>query len=65
MRAGGLPSDSKLAGLSTLVRTLIEKGGRLSDHDVGKLLTAGFGKDLSLKAITIVAASTIPPIPAV
>jgi alkylhydroperoxidase family enzyme len=59
MRAGRLPTDSKLVGLSTLARALIEKRGRLSDHDVEKFLTAGFGKDLLLEAITIVAASTI------
>jgi hypothetical protein len=40
-----------------LARTLIEKRGRLSDHDVEKFLTAGFGRISYL--ITIVSASTI------
>ena len=59
MRAGRSPSDSKLGGLSTLARTLIEKRGRLNDQDIEQFLAAGFGKDLLLEAITIVAASTI------
>jgi AhpD family alkylhydroperoxidase len=59
MRAGRSPSDSKLGPLSTLARTLIEKRGRLDDQDVERFLAAGFGKDLLLEAITIVAASTI------
>lgn len=59
MRAGRLPSDSKLAALSSLARSLIEKRGRLDDQDVETFLGAGFGKDLLLEAITIVAASTI------
>jgi alkylhydroperoxidase family enzyme len=59
MRAGRSPSDKKLGALSTLARTLIEKRGRLDDQDVERFLAAGFGKDLLLEAITIVAASTI------
>lgn len=59
MRAGRSPADSKLGALSTLARTLIEKRGRLSDHDTEQFLAAGFGKDLLLETITIVAASTI------
>jgi len=58
MRAGRSPSDKKLGALSTLARTLIEKRGRL-DQDIERFLAAGFGKDLLLEAITIVAASTI------
>lgn len=59
MRAGRSPSDKKLGALSTLARTLIEKRGRLDDQDIARFLAAGFGKDLLLEVITIVAASTI------
>jgi len=59
MRAGRSPSDGKLGALSTLARTLIEKRGRLDDQEIARFLAAGFGKDLLLEAITIVAASTI------
>jgi hypothetical protein len=59
MRAGGSPPNRKLGALSTLARTLIEKRGRLDDQDIERFLAAGFGKDLLLEAITIVAASTI------
>lgn len=59
MRAGRSPSDKKLGALSTLARTLIEKRGRLDDQDVERFLAVGFGKDLLLEVITIVAASTI------
>jgi alkylhydroperoxidase family enzyme len=59
MRAGRSPSDQKLGALSTVARTLIEKRGRLSDQDIERFLAAGFGKDLLLEVINIVAASTI------
>jgi len=59
MRAGRSPKDSKLGALSTLARTPIEKRGRLDERDIQRFLAAGFEKDLSLEAITIVAASTI------
>ena len=59
MRAGRSPSDKKLGALSTLARTMIEKRGRLGDQDIEGFLGAGFGKDLLLEVITIVAASTI------
>jgi alkylhydroperoxidase family enzyme len=59
MRAGRSPSDKGLGALSTLARTLIEKRGRLDDQDIERFLAAGFGKDLLLETITIVAASTI------
>jgi alkylhydroperoxidase family enzyme len=59
MRAGRSPSDKGLGALSTLARTLIEKRGRLDDQDIERFLSAGFGKDLLLETITIVAASTI------
>lgn len=59
MRAGRSPSDKKLGAFSTLARTLIEKRGRLDEQDIEGFLAAGFGKDLLLEVITIVAASTI------
>lgn len=59
MRDGRSPSDKKLGALSTLARTLIEKRGRLDDQDTERFLAAGFGRDLLLEVITIVAASTI------
>lgn len=59
MRAGRSPKDAKLGALSTLARTLIEKRGQLDEQDIERFLAAGFGKDLLLEAITIVAASTI------
>jgi alkylhydroperoxidase family enzyme len=59
MRTGRSPSDKKLGALSTLARTLIEKRGQLSDQDKQRFLSAGYGKDLLLEVITIVAASTI------
>jgi alkylhydroperoxidase family enzyme len=59
IRAARSPSDKKLNALSTLARTLIEKRGRLDDQDIERFLAVGFGKDLLLEVITIVAASTI------
>lgn len=59
MRDGHVPKDKKVAALSTLARTLIEKRGRLDDKDTERFLAAGFSKELLLEVITIVAASTI------
>jgi alkylhydroperoxidase family enzyme len=59
MRAGRSPANKQLGALSTLARTLIEKRGRLDDQEIERFLAAGFGKDLLLEVITIVAASTI------
>jgi len=59
MRRGRSPSNQKLGAFSTLARTLIEKRGQLNDQDIQRFLAAGFGKDLLLEVITIVAASTI------
>jgi len=59
IREGRLPKDSKLAALSALARTMIEKRGRLDKADIGRFIAAGFGKDDALEVITIVAASTI------
>ena len=59
IREGRLPKDAKLAALSALAKTMIEKRGRLNDQDVDRFITAGFGKDHALEVIAIVAASTI------
>ncbi|MGB6307641.1 MAG: hypothetical protein WBF89_07585 [Steroidobacteraceae bacterium] len=59
IRAGRSPSDKKLAALSTLARTLIEKRGKLNAEDVQRFIAAGFTKELLLEVVTIVAASTI------
>ena len=59
IRDGRLPRDSKLAALSALARTMIEKRGRLDDRDVDQFIAAGFSTDLVLEVIAIVAASTI------
>ena len=59
IREGRLPEDSKLAALSALAKTMIEKRGRLSDQDVDRFIAAGFGKDHLLEVIAAVAASTI------
>src|SRR5215471_6326195 len=59
IRERRLPKDSKLAALSVLARTMIEKRGRLNDQDVDRFIAAGFGKDHALEVIAIVAASTI------
>jgi AhpD family alkylhydroperoxidase len=59
IREGRAPKDSRHAALSVLARSLIEKRGRLDDHDVDQFTGAGFGKDLVLEVIAVVAASTI------
>jgi len=59
IREGRLPKDGKLAALSDLAKTMIEKRGRLDDQDVDRFIAAGFGKDHALEVVAIVAASTI------
>jgi alkylhydroperoxidase family enzyme len=59
IRDGRLPKGSKLAALSALARTMIEKRGRLDDRDVHQFIAAGFSQDHALEVIAIVAASTI------
>jgi alkylhydroperoxidase family enzyme len=59
IREGRPPKDSKFAALSALAKTMIEKRGRLNDEDLGRFLSAGFGKDHLLEVIAAVAASTI------
>ena len=53
------PKEHKLAALSGLAKTMIEKRGRLDDQDIERFLAAGFGSDHVLEVISIVAASTI------
>lgn len=59
MRERRVPKDGKLAALSTLARTLIEKRGHLAEQDADQFIAAGFRKDHLLEVIAIVAASTI------
>src|ERR1700723_3689664 len=44
IREGRLPRDGKLAALSALAKTMIEKRGRVDDKDVDRFIAAGFGK---------------------
>jgi alkylhydroperoxidase family enzyme len=53
------PRDQRFAALSTLARTLIEKRGHLSDHEIHAFIAAGFTKEQILEVIAVVAASTI------
>jgi AhpD family alkylhydroperoxidase len=59
IREGRAPRDRQHAALSAIAKSLIEKRGRLDDQDVDKFTGAGFGKDLVLEVIAVVAASTI------
>ncbi|RDS83541.1 carboxymuconolactone decarboxylase family protein [Dyella monticola] len=59
IRNGDLPKDAKLAALSRLAKTLIEKRGRLNAHDKELFLREGFGSEHLLEVIAIVAASAI------
>jgi alkylhydroperoxidase family enzyme len=59
IRARRLPQDEKLAALSHLARTLIDKRGRLDDQDVASFTAAGFDQALVLEVILVVAASTM------
>src|SRR5579863_9133812 len=59
IRQGRLPKDGKLAALSGLAKTMIEKRGRLDDEDISRFLVAGFGKGHLLEVIAAVTASTI------
>jgi alkylhydroperoxidase family enzyme len=59
IRERRLPADKRYAALSQLARTLIEKRGHLSDHELEAFLGAGFTREQVLEVIAIVAASTI------
>jgi len=53
------PKDPKHAALSRLARTLIEKRGRIDDHDIAAFTEAGFDQALVLDVVLVVAASTM------
>ena len=59
IRGGRAPKDAKLAALSILAKTLIEKRGHLDDQDMERFVMAGFGQDCLLEVVAVVAASTI------
>jgi alkylhydroperoxidase family enzyme len=59
IRNGGVPNDARLASLSTLARTLIEKRGHLAESDQKRFVEAGFSAEQILEVIAVVAASTI------
>jgi uncharacterized peroxidase-related enzyme len=59
IRARRAPQDRRFAALSTLARTLIEKRGHLSEHELDAFLADGFTKEQILEVIAVVAASTI------
>jgi alkylhydroperoxidase family enzyme len=59
VRRGDSPPDGRLAALSTLTRTLIEKRGHLDDADAKAFTTAGFTDDQLLEVITGLALSTM------
>jgi alkylhydroperoxidase family enzyme len=59
IRARRAPKDPRLAALSGLARVMIEKRGHLEERDIATFHEVGFGQDLALELITIVAASVI------
>ena len=59
IRSRGVPSEPKLAALSRLARTLIEKRGKLDPSDHDAFLKAGFTPEHLLEVIAVSAASTI------
>lgn len=59
IRQGRSPEDAKLAALSSVARTLIEKRGHLSETDQEIFFDAGFSHEQLLEVIAVVAASTI------
>jgi len=59
IRERRLPQDEKLAALSAFARALILRRGHLDDQELERFLASGFGKDLALEVIAVVAASTI------
>jgi hypothetical protein len=59
IRERRVPKDATSAALSTFARIMIEKRGRVDDHDVDTFVSAGFSKEHALEVIAVVAASTI------
>ncbi|HEY1502387.1 MAG TPA: carboxymuconolactone decarboxylase family protein [Acidobacteriaceae bacterium] len=59
VRGRRLPSDRRLAALSSLATNLIEKRGHLSEQELDAFIAAGFTKEQVLEVVAVVAASTI------
>jgi alkylhydroperoxidase family enzyme len=59
VRQHGTPAPLRLAALSTLTRTLIDKRGHLDDGDVKVFIAAGFDDHQVLEVITGVAISAM------
>ena len=59
VRARELPAEPRLAALSKLARSLIEKRGRLDARDLEEFGRAGFVAAQVLEVIAVVAASTM------
>jgi AhpD family alkylhydroperoxidase len=59
VRHGELPAEPRLAALSALTRTLIEKRGHLDETDVKAFTTAGFAAEQLLEVIAGLAISTM------
>ena len=59
VRRGEPPADARLAALSALTRSLIDKRGHLDEADAKAFTAAGFGDDQLLEVVTGVAISTM------
>jgi AhpD family alkylhydroperoxidase len=59
IREGRYPEDAEHAALSRLARKLIEKRGRIDEHDADDFIQGGFDKERLLEVIAVVAASTV------
>jgi AhpD family alkylhydroperoxidase len=59
LRRGELPADPRLAALSAVTRTFIDKRGHLDDADVTGFIAAGFTEGQLFEVITGVAISTM------
>lgn len=59
VRRGGNPEDTKLAALTTFVRTLVKERGWASEQDVKAFLNAGFSKENVFDVITAVSLKTL------
>jgi len=59
VRRGELPDEPRLAELSRLTRTLIDKRGHLGTADAEKFLAAGYERAQLLEVVTGVAISTL------
>lgn len=59
IRSRALPSEPRLAALSILARSLIERRGKLDEADAHTFIAAGFSLEHLLEVIAVSAASTI------